>query len=212
MKKITNYYPLIMMIIFIIYNIILENIKIGGVVYNVFMIIMIILNSFILILFRKNIKLKGLIITFYFFTWLIISKNLFQCFFALSTLIILIVVGFKESNYIKVMAFFVPSVFILLSFPILLVFVLAFGNGEERGLGDIYIDSHYICKNNYEAYAFSKAMDGYGYSIGKYYDFYKKGDIIYIKYSERNEVSYQKYNNYIKKNGCKLAGDINGLK
>ena len=73
MKKIINYYPLIMMIIFIIYNTILENIKIGGVVYNVFMIIMIIINAFILILFRKSIKLKGLIITIYLPRILLIS-------------------------------------------------------------------------------------------------------------------------------------------
>ena len=68
MKKIIiDYYALIMMILFIIYNIILKDLKIGGLLYQIFMIALIVLNIIILIKFRKRIKLKGLIIVVYFF-------------------------------------------------------------------------------------------------------------------------------------------------
>lgn len=66
MKKfLVNYYAVIMMALFIIYNLIFKNLKIGGMLYQIFMIILIIVNIIVLIIFRRNIKNKSLVILVY---------------------------------------------------------------------------------------------------------------------------------------------------
>lgn len=213
-KVLINYYALGMVSLFFIYNFIFINLKIGGVLYKTFMIILIILNVILLIKFKKNIKFKGLIIVLYFLFWFF-SKNPLQCGFALSSMVVLIITGFMESNFIKVISAIITLFFITFSVPILFIYFLFFGtdlNGE-KGKNDIYPDKHYYCSNGYEAYAYSAgAMDSFHYSIGKRYDFINMGDIIYVFYSERNEVSENKYNNYLKNHECKLVGDINGFR
>lgn len=214
-KKIIDYYALIMMILFIVYNLILKDLKIGGLLYQIFMFVLIILNLIILIKFRKRIKLKGLIIVIYFFIWMLLSKNALQCAFGISSMITLIIIGFLESNFIKVMSILITLFFAVFSMPLLFVYLLAFGTGisEESNRNDIYDDMHYFCDNNYEVYSYSAgAMDRFHYSIGKHYEFLDIDDIIYISYNERNEVSQEEYENYLNTHKCKLVGDVNGSK
>ncbi len=212
-NNIINYYALIMMILFIIYNLILEDLKIGGLLYQIFMIILIILNIITLIIYKKSIKYKKLIIIFYFLTWLLLSKNSLQCIFAISNMITLIIIGFRESNFIKILSILITLFFAVFFMPLLFVYLLAFGASlsEESGRNDIYDDMHYYCENNYEVYSFSAgAMDHFHYSIGKHYEFLDIDSIIYISYNERNEVSKKEYDDYLNNHKCKLVGDING--
>ena len=214
-KNIIDYYALVMMILFIIYNIILRDLKVGGLLYQVFMIFLIILNIILLIKFRKRIKFKGLIIVIYFFIWFLFSKNALQCFFAISNMIILITIGFMESNFIKVISILITLFFAVFSMPLFFLYLLAYGTGisEESGRNDIYDDMHYFCENNYEVYSYSaSAMDRFHYSIGKHYEFLDINGIIYISYNERNEVSQKEYDNYLNTHKCKLVGDVNGSK
>lgn len=216
MKKIIiDYYALIMMILFIIYNIILKDLKIGGLLYQIFMIALIVLNIIILIKFRKRIKLKGLIIVVYFFIWFLFSKNALQCCFGITNIFTLIAIGFMESNFIKVISVLITLFFVVFSMPLLFVYLLAYGTGisKESGRNDIYDDMHYYCENNYEVYSYSAgAMDSFHYSIGKHYEFLDIDGIIFISYNERNEVSQEEYNNYLNTHKCKLVGDVNGSK
>ena len=214
-RNIIDYYALIMMILFIIYNIILKNLKISGLLYQIFMIVLIFLNIIILIKFRKRIKLKGLIIVIYFFICLLFSKNALQCFFAISNMITLVAIGFMESNFIKVISILITIFFAVFSMPLLFVYLLAYCTdiSEESGRNDIYDDMHYFCENNYEVYSYSAgAMDSFHYSIGKHYEILDIDGIIYISYNERNEVSQEEYNNYLNTHKCKLVSDVNGSK
>ena len=78
---------------------------------------------------------------------------------------------------------------------------------------DIYEDTHYYWNDNYEIYSYSGgAFDGFHYSIGKHYEFMNIDGIIEINYSDRNEVSEEKYNNFLKTHSCKLVGDEDGTK
>lgn len=210
-KMLMNYYAVMMMVLFIIYNLVLKNLKIGGLLYQIFMIILIVANIILLIKFKKNIYFKGLIIILYFLIWLF-SKNSLQCAFCLSSMIVLMITGFMESNIIKVITIFITAFFIIFSMPILFIYLLSFGTNlnDEKGRNDIYPDKHYYCTNDYEVYAYSAgAMDGFHYSIGKYYDFINIDDIIYVSYNERNEVSKDEYENYLVNHECYLMGDIN---
>lgn len=214
-KNIVDYYALIMMILFIIYNIILKDLKIGGLLYQIFMISLIVLNITILIKFRKRIKLKGLIIIVYFFIWFIFSKNALQCFFAISNMVILIAIGFMESNFIKVLSILIGLFFVIFSMPLFLAFLLTYGTSinEESGRNDIYGNMHYYCEKNFEVYSYSAgAIDRFHYSIGKHYEILDIDGIIYISYNERNEVSQEEYNNYLNTHKCKLVGVVNGSK
>ena len=65
-KYLTNYYAIIMMILFIIYNLFLENLEISGFLYELIMSNLIIFNIIFLIKNRRDIKLSSLIIIIYF--------------------------------------------------------------------------------------------------------------------------------------------------
>ena len=214
-KNIIDYYALMIMFLFITYNIILKNLKIGGFLYQIFMMILTILNIIVLIKFRKRIKFKGLIIVIYLFIWFLFSKNTLQCFFGISNIITLIAIGFIESNFIKVISILITLFLIVFSIPLSFVLILTYGTNmsEELDRSDIYENMHYHCENNYEVYSYSAgAMDRFHYSIGKYYESLNIDDIIYISYNERNEVSQEEYNNYLNTHKCKLVGDVNGSK
>lgn len=205
-----KYYAVIMLCLFIFYNIVLNNLKVGGILYQIFMIIMIIVNLIVLILFRREIKYKVVVIIVYFFTFLF-SKNALQCTFGFSNIIVLLITGFMENNFIKVLALLITLFFVLFSMPLLFIYLLVFGLGinEETERNDIYSDMHYYCENNYEVYSYSAgAMDGFHYSIGRYYEFLSINGIIYVSYNERNEVSENEYNNYLKHHKCRLVGEI----
>ncbi len=210
MKKIIiNYYGLIIVNLFIIYNIILKNLKIEGLLYKLFMINIIIINITILIKFKKNIKLKSLIIIIYFLTWFLFSKNALQLIFGISNIITLIIIGFSENNFIKILSVIIGLFLVTFSIPLFFIFILTY----DTGINDIYNDTHYFCENNYEIYSYSAgAMDKFHYSIGKHYELINIDDIIYISYNERNEVSEKDYKNYLNNHKCKLVGDINESK
>lgn len=213
-KNFIDYYAVIMLIIFIFYNIILESLKIGGLLYQMFMILLIILNIIILIKFRKKIKYKSIIIVLYLLIW-IFSKNTLQCFFAFSNIIFLCITGFKESHFIKIMSFVLPLLLFIFLPPLIFGYIATFGFGlnEEKNRNDIYSDMHYYCNNNYEVYAYSSGgFDKFHYSIGKHYEFLNIGDIIYISYNERNEKTKEEYENYLNNNNCILVGEKNGSK
>ena len=99
--------------------------------------------------------------------------------------------------------------------PLLFSLFILFGINldEEKYMNGIYSDMHYYCDNNYEVYAYSTGfMDGFSYSIGKYYDILNIDGIINIVYRERNENTLEEYTNFINNNNCKLVGDVNGFK
>ena len=211
-KSIMNYYAIIMLVLYLIYNIGLNSLKIGGLLYQIIIIILIIVNTAILIIFRKDIKYKEAICIIYFFTWLF-SKNIPHCFFNFSNIIVLVSIGLIDSKFMRVFAIVIALIVSIFFLPLFFIFLLCFGTSinEESGRNDIYKDMHYYCENNYEVYSFSQgAMDKFHYSIGKHYEFLDIDDIIYISYNERNEVSQKEYDNYLKTHKCKLVGDISG--
>lgn len=213
-KNFIDYYALVMLMLFIIYNLFLESLKIYGLLYQIFMFIIIIVNAIILIIFRKKIKYKTLIIIVYLLIWLF-SKNTLQCFFAFSNIILLCVTGFMEKHSIKIILVLIAIFGYIFFLPLFFVFLLAFGTGldEERGMNDIYDDTHYYCDNNYEVYSYSAgAMDGFHYSIGKHYEILNISGIINISYNERNEKTQDEYEIYLETHNCELVGDKNGSK
>ena len=213
-KNIINNYATIMLIIYLIINIELNSLKIGGLLYQIIMIIIIIVNAIILIVFRKDIKYKEVVCIIYFFTWLF-SKNMPQCFFNFSNIIVLASIGSIDSMFMRVSAIIIGLIVSIFFLQLLFIFLLCFGTSmsSESGRNDIYEDTHYYCKNNYEIYTYSKgAMDKYHYSIGKHYEILDIDGIIYISYKKRNEVSQGKYNNYLYTHKCKLVGDVNESK
>ena len=214
MKNFTNYYFFIMALFFIIYNIILEGLKISGLLYKLFMILLIIFNFIILFILKKKISCKKIILIIYIFT-IVKSKNQLQFFFAISNIIILCIIGFQESNLIKTISIFILIITLTYFLPLLFVFLLEFSTelDEDVYMNKIYEDTHYYCNKNYEIYTYSNsAGDTFHYSIGKHYDFLNINDIIHITYSEQNEVKKIEYDNYLKSNKCRLAGEINGYK
>lgn len=213
-KKLIDYYAIIMLALYLFYNIALNSLKIGGLLYQIFMIIIIIVNAIILIVFRKEIKYKEVDCVIYFITWLF-SKNIPQCFFNFSNIIVLVGIGLIDSMFMRVFAIIIGLIISIFFLPLFFVFLLCFGTSmsEESCRSDIYEDMHYYCENNYEVYSYSAgAMDRFHYSIGKYYDILDINGIIYISYNERSEVSQEEYNNYLNTHKCKLIGDVNGSK
>jgi len=188
-KNLVSYYAIIMMGLFVFYNLGLANLRIGGLLYQILMIILIFVNVFMLIIFRKKIKYQSLVIFIYFLVWSL-SKNTLQCILGISSMITLIITGFMDSRLFKVITVLI-TITIFFSFfklPLLFIYLLAFSTrlieGNERN--DIYNDTHYYCENNYEVYAFSQgAMDKFHYSIGKHYEI--TYDILYI-YLITNEM------------------------
>lgn len=55
-KNLINYYAIIILVLYLIYNIALNSLKIGGILYQIIMIVIILVNTIILIVFRKDIK------------------------------------------------------------------------------------------------------------------------------------------------------------
>ena len=213
-KNFIDYYALVMLVLFIIYNLFLESLKIYGLLYQIFMFALIIVNAIILIVFRNRIKYKTLIIIVYLLIWLF-SKNTLQCFFAFSNIILLCITGFMEKHSIKIISVLVVIFGYIFFLPLFFAFLLAFGTGldEESGMNDIYDHMHYYCDNNYEVYSFSAgAMDSFHYSIGKHYKILNISGIINISYNERNEKTHDEYEAYLETHNCELVGDKNGSK
>lgn len=213
MTKFLDYYALIILILFIVYNFILDELLIMGLLYKIIMILIIIVNIIILIIFRKKIKYKNILIIYCLTS--LFTKNIMQYLFAFSNIIILCIIGFKENKFIKTFSIFFVMFIAFCRLPLLFALFILFGINldEDKYMNLIYSDMHYYCDNNYEAYAYSTGfMDGFSYSIGKYYDILNYNDIINIVYRERNENTLEEYTNFIQNNNCKLVGGIDESK
>ena len=213
MKKILiNYYALIIMLLFLIYNLLLRNLVITGIMYHLFMIILIISNIILLLKLKKEIKCKSIAIIVFFIVW-IFSKDIYGVIFGISSMITLISIGFMESNLIKVISIIITIIISIVALPLFYLFILVFALSGGSRDNQIYEDTHYYC-NNTEIYSYSAgAMDSFHYSIGKHYVILDFNDIIYISYNkQRNEVSQKEYSEYLKIHKCKLVGDVNGFK
>ncbi|MDE5539538.1 MAG: hypothetical protein K2J20_03530, partial [Bacilli bacterium] len=166
MKKIfISYYAVAILVIFIIRNILLANLIISGLLYNVFMLIFLVLDYLIIRKYKNIIKWKiGIIILSFFL--LIFSQDIFQLLFILSNMIILMGSGYLESRLLRI----VTIVFLGLSLVLLLLilsspfilWIFIYSLFLNTNGNDIYEDMHYYCENNIEVYAYSSgAMDKY---------------------------------------------------
>ncbi len=211
-KNFMDYYALAMLILFIVYNLFLECLKIYGLLYQAFMFLLIIVNAIILIIFRKKIKYKTLIIIVYLLIW-VYSKNTLQCFFAFSNIILLCITGFMKKHSIKIISILILIFVYIFFLPLFCAFFLTFGTSLDEKRNDIYDSMHYYCDNNYEVYSYSAgAMDSFHYSIGKHYDILNIDGIINISYNERNEKTRNEYEAFLETHNCKLVGDKDGFK
>ena len=124
-------------------------------------------------------------------------------------MVTLIIIGFKESSFIKVISILIGLFFVFFSIPILFIYFLVCTTSYDN----IYENMHYYCEKHYEIYAYSAgAMDGFHYGLGKHYVFIDYNDIIYMSYDGRREVSEKEYRNYLNTHNCKLVGDVNEFK
>ena len=198
MKK---YYAVILLVLFLIYNL-FKNFVIEGLLYQIFMIGLIIINGIILFKYKDEIDYKKVVGVIYFLAGFF-SKNIFQCYFAFSNVIIICVIESlrnKKSNVplivMEVLLFLVPAI---------IVSHLFIGTRYDKNFmrNDISKDYYYLCDNNVSSYRFSgTANDSYHYSIGKYYEIVKINNLLYIAYDERNEVSQKEYEEYIAEHKC----------
>ena len=198
MKK---YYAVILLVLFLIYNL-FKNFVIEGLLYQIFMIGLIIINGIILFKYKDEIDYKKVVGVIYFLAGFF-SKNIFQCYFAFSNVIIICVIESlrnKKSNVplivMEVLLFLVPAI---------IVSHLFIGTKYNKNFmrNDISKDYYYLCDNNVSSYRFSgSANDSYHYSIGKYYEIVKINNLLYIAYDERNEVSQKEYKKYIAEHKC----------
>lgn len=210
-KFIANFYLVLIIMLFIVNNIILDDLKITGALYISMMNISIVLNGIMLLLFKNEIKFKGIIIIIAFITF-IFSKDIYQFIFIISTLVILILTDISNSKFIQITTIIINIIILIFHIPLLFfIIILVFNEIDQNA--DIYEDTHYYCKNNYEAYSYSAgAMDDFHYSIGKHYEILNVDGIITISYNKRNEKTEEEYKNFIKNNKCKLVGAENGSK
>ncbi len=218
MKKIfINYYAVIIFILYLFDNTILYKLKVSGPLYIILLDIFLISNIILLSIKRKEIKFKTIIIIAFILT-IGLSKNLYQLLYVNINVITLLITGFKENKFIKII--FVLLIVFLIRFAPLIFFILIFTSGDNGEFGAtnkdfIYEDTHYYCNNNYESYAFSAgAMDSYHYYIGKNYKIINIDGIINIVYKGGNIVSKDEYNKYNenKLNNCKTIGVKYGFK
>lgn len=213
-KNFIDYYAVIVLVLFIFYNYVFYALKIGGLLYQIIMYVLIIVNGIILIRFSERIKYKAVVIIVYSLIWLF-SKSALQCYFDFSNIIILCAIGFFESHFVKAISILFSSLIFLYFYPLLFIFLLNFGYGlDDIGkMNDVYPDMHYYCDNHYEVYGYSAgAMDSFHYSRGKHYEILNVHDIIRVSYSERNEISRDDYDEYIHDHNCELVGTKYGFK
>ena len=167
-----KYYALIVLILFVIVNVILKSLKMGGLIYQIMITLLIIFNIITLITYRKEIKFKSGCAIVSFLLSFLFFKNIWQFLFSISNTCILIILGTIENKYMRIVTAIMIGLIIgnLKYFFTLIIIIIIYGAVNERGFNDIYEEMHYYCDNNYEAYAYSAgAMDKYHYSIGKYY-------------------------------------------
>lgn len=201
-KSFINYYSIIILLFYVIYNCILSTIKIGGLLYQIFMITIIIANIIALLKFNKQIKFKKTCFIVFFITF-VFGKNIFQLLFCLSSIITICILEYSsKSIFFKIISTIISILFLIIS----LFFFLILGT-KDRGIIGIDEYQHYICENHYEAYAFSTgASSNFHYYVGKYYEIIKP-ELLYIRYSRHNSTSKEDYINTVKKYNGKLKDE-----
>ena len=201
-KSFINYYSIIILLFYVIYNCILSTIKIGGLLYQIFMITIIIANIIALLKFNKQIKFKKTCFIVFFITF-VFGKNIFHLLFCLSSIITICILEYSsKSIFFKIISTIISILFLIIS----LFFFLILGT-KDRGIIGIDEYQHYICENHYEAYAFSTgASSNFHYYVGKYYEIIKP-ELLYIRYSRYNSTSKEDYINTVKKYNGKLKDE-----
>ena len=218
MKKIfINYYAVIIFILYLIDNTLLYKLKVSGPLYIILLDLFLISNIVLLSIKRKEIKFKTIIIIAFILT-IGLSKNLYQLLYVNINVITLLIIGFKESKFIRII--FVLLIVFLIKFSSIIFYILLFASGDNGEFGPtnknlIYEDTHYYCNSGYETYAFSAgAMDNYHYYIGKNYKLLNIDGIINVIYKGGNIVSKEEYIKYNRNelNNCKTKGVKYGFK
>ena len=204
-KRLIDNYVLVFAILFLIYNIVFKNIIIDGLLYKIFIVILLISNYIILFKYNKRMRYKEMVLLFYFFTWFFISKDILQCLLGISNVFILIAISFKKNIFINIFLIFILVLFIILLFPLLNYYILSLLLSENI----IYQSTIYQCDNNYIIYSYSYgAIDRVHYRLTKNYNIIDIDDIITITYYEKKEISQNEYDKYLSTYKCRKNGDI----
>lgn len=206
--RLIKYYGIILVISSFLSNTLFSFIIISGKLYQMCMFIFIILNMIILLKHNEEIVYKEICVSILIVLTLL-SKNIINVYFVLSSIFILLVVCFKKSLYIKILSISIILFIMLFFFPIMFVFLLNFNGAYDgnKNRSHIYDDMRVVCGNT-EAYASSLgAMDRFHYYMGNYYEIVKIDDIINIVLSFSHEVNQDEYENFIKSDKCKLVSD-----
>lgn len=206
MKKVLiNYYLIFVFILFVIFNFTFYDFKVKGLLYTFLYDLLFILNIVIIVRNRKSIKLKVFVMAWYLLI-LIFCKDIYYISFDIVNAVLLGIMGILEKGLARVFSAIILGEVLFFSPYIFLMLLFVSGN-------DIYEDTHYYCNDDYEIYSYSGgAFDGFHYIIGKHYEFINIDGIIEVNYSEKNEVSKEEYDVFLKDYNCKLVGDEGGNK
>ncbi len=211
-KNLINYYALIIILLFLVYNLLLKHLVITGIIFHLFMITLTISNIILLSKFKKEIKYKSIAIIGFFIIW-IFSKDIYGIIFGISSMItlLLISISFIKSNLIKIILFIITIIISIVAIPLsffILVFSLISGVYSTQ---DTHYYTHYYCDNNTEIYTYSSgAWDHTHYGMGKHYEFLNIDDIIYIAYKGRNEVKKDEYFKFLNTHECECKRGCGG--
>lgn len=197
-KKTLYIYIIGMLICYILYNYIFKNILIGGLLYRILMILLIIFNSMHLIQNKEHIDNKVSIIIVIYIFMLFSSRNLFQFLFNLSNIIILIIIEKQRKLFTKTSLYFIVGSIYFFSFLVLLR-IPSLVKNYKSDFTRLEPKSYYKCKNNMEAYIISLP------SINGNEEYYYIGSInsildinyFFIINTNTKEVNNNKFNNYI---------------
>lgn len=209
MKKLIKYYSLFMTILLCFSNAIFTFLSIKGILYQIIMYFLIIINIFMLLEYRDSIKYKKVSLVVLFLL-IITAKNALNLYFILTFIVVLLITEFKKSIFIKLLSFLSLIFCVVFFYPLLFIFLFTFGESLDGTVieSKIYEDKHYLCNNNTEVFvASSGAFDGFHYYGGKYYKILKLDDIIYISVRFNREISQDEYEKIYSTNKCVLVGD-----
>ena len=197
-KKNLYIYMISMLICYMSYNYFIKNILIGGLLYRILMILLIIFNSMYLIQNKEHIDNKVSIIIVIYIFMLFSSRNLFQFLFNLSNIIILIIIEKQRKLFTKTSLYFIVGSIYFFSFLVLLR-IPSLVKNYKSDFTRLEPKSYYKCKNNMEAYILSSPS-----VIGSEEDYFigninEKLDINYLFIINTNtkEVNYNEFYNYI---------------
>lgn len=207
MKKLIKYYSLIITILLFLNNVLLASLSVKGILYKIIMYFLIIINIFMLIKYRDSIKYKKVSLVMLFLL-IITAKNVLNLYFILTFIFILLVIGFKDSIFIKIVSICSVVFGAIFFFPVLFLFMFTFGESLDGTVleNQIYEDQHYLCSGNTEVFVASAgAFDKFHYYEGKYYKIINIDDIININIRFSHETSENEYEEEIKNNKCVLV-------